>query len=543
MTPALRLGTRLLRRIDTRHGQHQLERDFRRLMAAGHGEVGRGDGPKVGFATFGSGTWHLVIEALLAHALAKRGARPQLLVCDLPELPICDERTIHSRDRDRCAGCVDDKRALLDLSGLPWRGVSSVVTADALTRARRTVASLADAELESHTESGRPLGRWLHVSASHFLRCDARGDAAEKVDARRRLLTAAIVVAEAVERWLDETRPDVVIAESGAHFMWRIALEAARARGLPVVCREMGKGGWDHQIYALGADSMSPDLDEVWAQERDRPLSDEEEAEVEAFLADLPARTFLQKGPAPVSRDRASLRAQFGVPSGKAVAVAFTNVTWDLATAGRDVAFTGVFDWVSATIHALADLPDAHLVIRAHPAEASVQTRERIVDQISRTWPAGLPGVTLIEPEQPLAARDLAAMADLVLVYNSTTGIEVAAQGSPVLLCGKPHFRGRGFTIDVSTRGEYGQWLATWAGGAPIAAPDGAAGLARRYTHLFFLRYHLAMGWTTSPLEPPYRLTIQSLDELQPGRNRALDEVCCGILEGRQILLPRRLPA
>ena len=112
--------------------------------------------------------------------------------------------------------------------------------------------------------------------------------------------------------------------------------------------------------------------------------------------------------------------------------------------------------------------------------------------------------------------------------------------GRTVLVCGDPHYRGKGFTIDVSSREEYSERLARWARGAAPWPPDGATALARRYLHLFFLRYHVPMHWTTSPLEPPYELTLRSMDDLRPGRNAALDVVCQGILERRQVLLPRQ---
>ncbi|MEO8677466.1 MAG: hypothetical protein ABI665_00375 [Vicinamibacterales bacterium] len=532
------LSDRLARRVGAEHAHLQLVRDFERLMeGAPDWRVSAPGGPRVGVATFGSGGWHFVLEALLAHALAARGAQAQLLICDLPDLPICDERTVHSREIDRCAGCFRDKRALIEASGLPWRGISSLVGVDSLPRARATVAALDDAALEAHVERGWPIGRWLHVSACHYLRCDARGEEPEKIDTRRRLLAVAIVIVEAVERWLDETRPDLLIAESGAHVEWRIAMELARARGIRVTCREMGKGGWDHHLYAFDADCMAPNLDEEWSQIRQVPLSSSAESAVDAFLDQLPAKTYPQRTSSP--RGRADLQSSLGIPPGRRIAVAFTNVTWDLATAGRDVAFTSVLDWVRDTIQVVGRHPGTHLILRAHPAEASVTTRERILDQVAREWPGGLSHVTLLQPEAPIAARDLFEIADLVLAYNSTAGLEAASHGCTTIVCGRPHYRGKGFTIDVNSRQDYDGVLAGWANGQPVAAPPNARELARRYFHLFFLRYHVPLGWTTSPLEPPYELLVRSMDELGPGANPVLDLVCDGILNGRQVLLPR----
>jgi hypothetical protein len=521
------LSARLLRKISHESAQARLVRDMTALTA-GRIMPANGGGPKVGFATFGSGAWHLAIETLLAHALAARGARPELLLCDIPELPICDERTAYSKDTDRCAGCIDDKRALLDAAGVPWRGLQSFVDARALPRATAIADALDDQSIEGYCAGPWPIGQWLHVSASHFLRGDARGSSSEKVATRRRLLATANVVAQGFDRWLDAVRPDVVIAESGAHFMWRIALELSRARGIPVVCREMGKGGWDRHIYALNADAMAPNLDEAWAELIDDPLTEAEESAVDAVLDGLAANTYIarntERDPAPIT-----------VPSGHRVVVAFTNVTWDLATAGRDEAFDGVLDWLCDAIRVTAPLERTHLIVRAHPAEASVITRERILDQLAQVFPQ-MPGhVTLIAPSHPVTAAELIDRADLVLAYNSTAGLEAVMRGRPAIVSGRPHFRARGFTTDVATRGELA--AAIERGSSPL--PAGVRDRARRYCHLFYLRYHVPMGWTTSPLEPPFELLLRSLDDLQPRQNAALDVVCDGILRGEQILLPR----
>ena len=525
------LPARIARRFAHDRAVGRLHRDFARLMSGARRPPPVRGGKKVGIATFGHGEWHLIFELLLAQALERRGAAPALLVCDLPELPICSERLINSTAQQRCAGCLDVKRELLAISGAAWRGVSSLVPGSATTRATAIADSIAPHEIDGYVERGFPIGQWLHVSACHFLRCDARGEAPEKVATRRRLLATAIVGVEAVECWLDEVCPEAVLVQGGAHTLQRITRELAAARGIPVISRELGKGGWDRQIFALNRDCMSPDLDEAWSAARALSLSAAEEAEVDALSGNLAADTYRP------SANTAPL-ADLTIDRTRRVAVAFTNVTWDLATAGRDVAFTGVFDWLTETMRELARHPEVQFIVRAHPAEASVMTRERVLDRIAAEWPAHH-NLTVIAPEHPIAARELIDRADLVLAYNSTVGLEAAMHGRTVLLCGAPHFRGRGFTTDISSRDEYRDLLRAWAGGAAGAHPGVDSELARRYFHLFFARYHITMHWTTSPLEPPYRLLIESTDALNPGRNAALDLVCDGILQGRQIVSPR----
>ena len=494
-------------------------------------------GPRIGIATFGSGNWHLVLEALLAHALALRGASPELLMCDVPALSACDERTSLLRQPGQCPGCLPAKRTLLDACRIPWRGMSAFIGDNALDEARTIVDGLPDRDVGDYVHGPWPLGRWTYVSTCHFLRRDARGNEPDAIAARRLFLKAAIVVVQAVQRWLDEVQPDILIAESGAHFMWRIAFELARARGIRVVCREIGKGGWDSHIYSLNAECMFPNLADIWERAKEVPLSAQQVEDVNAYLRDLPARTY-----APAERqtplDLSRLRQDLGLLPGRRVVVLFTSVTWDLASAGRDVGFDGMFDWIFETLRLAVDLPDVQFVIRAHPAESTLLTRERALDRIREAWPDPPPNVTVIGPEKAISVRSLCTIADLVLTYCSTTGIEAAIYQKPVMVCGAPHYRGKGFTIDILSRSEYVEIFRRWARGELQHRPLEGSETAKRYFHLFFLRYHIGMGWTTSPLEPPYRLRITQLSELLPGRNQSVDVVCSGILDGREILLP-----
>src|SRR5438045_4770023 len=76
---------------------------------------------RVGIASFGAGANHLVVDCLLAHALQRRGAVCQLILCDLPELPGCDERFVGAANNRRCQGdCISAKLPFLEVCGLDW---------------------------------------------------------------------------------------------------------------------------------------------------------------------------------------------------------------------------------------------------------------------------------------------------------------------------------------------------------------------------------------------------------------------------------------
>src|SRR4051812_34353829 len=75
---------------------------FKALMATRrYAPPARGQRPRVAIASFGAGANHLVVDCLLGHALQLRGAACQLLLCDLPDLPGCDERFVDASDNQR----------------------------------------------------------------------------------------------------------------------------------------------------------------------------------------------------------------------------------------------------------------------------------------------------------------------------------------------------------------------------------------------------------------------------------------------------------
>jgi hypothetical protein len=91
---------------------------------------------------------------------------------------------------------------------------------------------------------------------------------------------------------------------------------------------------------------------------------------------------------------------------------------------------------------------------------------------------------------------DLIELAHVGLVYTTTAGIEMAMNGVPVVVAGKTHFRGRGFTHDPGSAEEY---LATIDRllGKPLGErlSPRLVDLAWRYAHRFFFEYPFPFPW------------------------------------------------
>jgi hypothetical protein len=129
------------------------------------------------------------------------------------------------------------------------------------------------------------------------------------------------------------------------------------------------------------------------------------------------------------------------------------------------------------------------------------------------------------------------AMAERVLTYTSTVGLEAALRGRRVAVAGETHYRGRGFTDDV--RGaDHLRALIAAAGQGPL--PSDEVELARRYAFAFFFRLMIPFNLVENRGNQILRLP-QGAAELARGSDPHLDFVCERIMDGGELVLPREL--
>jgi hypothetical protein len=497
---------------------------------------------RVGIASFGAGANHLVVDCLLAHALQRRGALCQLLLCDMPQLPGCDERFVGSANNSRCQGdCISPKLPFLEVCGLDWTRLSGFLEDPRATlkMAADLVAACPDDQLTRFEYEGWKVGEWLGSSVASFLRSDSHGMDPEVIEARRRYLTSGLVALIGSRRWIDTWQPDILMVISGRHIFWRAAREVAQARGIKVVSREMFSESFDCHVYAVNSSCEDPQIPQAWAQARDVPLTPEQDRVLDENLRGLPAYA-RQVEYDPVLEARPSaIRAQLDLSPDRRLIVLFTNVSWDLFVAERDFAFDGQMKWIAATFDFIRRHPELDLVVRAHPAEIvpKFQTRGRIIQRIEERLGPVPSNVRLIGPESTISSDTLRSMASLNLVYCSSVGMEAVIAGQPVLICGNPYYARKGFTINVDSPSQYASLLEEHAAGKPLVPPPRSAELARRFLYLFKYRYGIRMGLTSDDNRAT-ALKIQDLRELEPGVSFALDTACDGILHRDEILLP-----
>lgn len=511
----------LLRQLDEAPEQ----RTARRLAAQRSACPVAPTGRRVAILTPRDWAAHVQWEGMIAQALRLRGADVQFVTCG-GGLEICDRANTWEAPPMPCTTCRRYVEASIEAHGFDrtavrdgWQDDDPGEWPELDELSMKLLGGVTDLDL--------PLGALVDIPAKWFLMNATLDDDPLGPITVRRFLRSARRVAKGLERALDELRPDVVLLLNGLFFFEAIAWELCRRRGIDVVTYERGyiKGTL---LFRRAVPACSYDVSNLWDQWRSVPLTPDEDRELDEYLEDrrLGRRTMDHYW-----RDvRFEEHAARG--DGKLVAL-FTNITWDSAVIGQEVAFPSIQAWLLGAVEAFAARPQHELVIRIHPAEVKLpgkQTREPLARCLEERYPRLPANVKVIEADDPTSSYPLMAACDLGLVFTSTTGMELALFDKPVIVAGRTFYRDKGFTTDVGSPAEFESALDRVLADPEAASPD--LELARRFGYLFFLRAPVQAPGVEEHVPGLARITVEDLAELAPGRNADLDRICDGLLAG-----------
>lgn len=508
-------------------GQAPEQRGARALAAQHAGRPGPvTGGPKVLIVSPRDWAAHVQYEAVIGHALRLRGADVSFLTCG-GGLEICDRANTYEAPPMPCASCTRYTTTSLDAHGFPLRTIREGWEGADDGWPELDLVSIPD--LKGVELDGLPLGRAVDIPLKWFLCAADIADDPLGGPTNRAFLRSAKRIATGVAAALDEVQPDLVLLLNGLLLFEGVSWALCQQRGIDVVTYERAFRK-ETLVFHRGVPAGFYDFSSDW-DDANRPLTEAEAAELDEYLG---------------ARRRGSAFDQYWQPEEREVdrgsgrlASLYTNLTWDTAVIDRDVAFADIQAWISAAIRAFEARPEHRLVVRVHPSEVALPgkvTRDSLAAYVHREFPQLPPNVSIVEPHDLTSSYPLMDASDVGLVYTSTTGLELALSGTPVIVAGDTHYRGKGFTTDVSSAAEFEAALDA-ALADPASLPVDVE-QARRYAHFFFFRAPIPAPGVIEPLPGLARLTVSSLDELAPGANPALDRICAGLLDGTSFALP-----
>jgi len=492
-------------------------------------------GPRVLLFTFRAWNQHVFYDALLAHALRLRGADVRFFTCG-GRLPVCDIWAHRLAPPMPCNSCAPYVTTALATLRLPCDEMRDFITSDERGEIERLVAATAPADYERFEFDGLPIGELVRPSVQWFLLTGSREFDEEMKETYRHFLISGAIMARVTGRMLDQVRPNVLYLLNGMFFAERIAIEQARRRGITFITHE---GGFfaGSQVFTRNGFAPFYDLDESWPHYAARPLTESEERRLDEQLREretgrsdaIAYYSNIQSGAAAVAQ-------QLGLDRDRPIVTLFTNVDWDTACFAGGTAFGSMGEWIQQTIRHFKERPDHQLVIRIHPGEVRLpllEPREPVMEMIRRVF-SGLPAnIHVIPPESNISSYTLMDLSAVGLVYSSTTGMEMALRGKPVITAGRAYYGGKGFTLDIESREEYDELLNRLETLQPLKQQQ--LELVRRYATLFFFRHHIPFPPVTSR-DGALQLNIDDLSALRPEREPFIDLICDGILKNEPFL-------
>ncbi len=494
------------------------------------------DDQKILFFSMRAWSRHLASETVIAHGLKLRGARCEFYTCG-GRLPICDITSFRSAPPMPCHICAPYARRFLDLFGFPPHQLADFVGPADFREAEAIVDGLRYEDYDEFRYLGLPLGRLVATSVLWFLCSGLIGQDQHSRDIHRKFLISGVIMAKACRAMLDKIQPDTVVLLNGLFFPERILWETAQARGIPVVTYERGFL-INTLVFARNRSACYFEVDEAWQHLAGVPLTESQNAELDEYLlARRRGQRSLENYWPSLEEDMQAICRRLRIDRGRPVATMFTNILWDSAIQDKDIGFDSMFDWIDHTIEYFTARPDKQLIIRAHPAEVRLvdqEARERVADHVLETYHDLPHNIKIVPPQSDVSSYTLMSLSDVGLVYTSTTGLELALEGVPTLVAGEPHYRGKGFTLDVATKASYHHMLdEAWQRGC---LSDVEMERARRYAYLFFFRFMIPFPLVNMLGEEYRRFNFASLSQLAPGCEENLDLICAGILEGKPFL-------
>ena len=229
---------------------------------------------------------------------------------------------------------------------------------------------------------------------------------------------------------LDTLRPRVVLTYAEAGGWGRALALEARRRHIPVVGLQHGFIYRHWLNYLHEPDEMAPSSANSGDAGFPRPdLTLVYDGFARAHLIDaghFPPSTvvvtgsprleaFADAGQRLTVADREQVRAAVGAKAGQKLVVLATK-------------FSQIAEWFRPRVEAIGNMPDAHLVVKCHPAETA-EPYESVAASVANVRVEG--------PRSDLGA--LVACADLIVTVNSTAAIEAMAVEVPGLVLALPN--------------------------------------------------------------------------------------------------------
>lgn len=508
-------------------------------------------GKKILFATSSGGFSHrpfLTLDSLLGAALTLRGASVDFLLCDRA-LPVClkaeyeltkPELINHAQlSHTLCRGCYEDSIEAYSPLGLSCHKLNSYITPLERLEAIEISKTISFKKIKHYKKEGISIGEHaLAATMRYFARVHIETDPNGET-VLRRYFEAALIVYFCIKKLINDHHFDTVCNHNGIYVPHGIIAEVCKKNGINIVTWTIGYRKntfiFTHDDYITHSWMNEPT--KAWENIK---WNDRHEKTVMDYLE---SRRIGNKDWVRVKKDGESTSfleyaQKKNINLNMPIIGLLTNIIWDAQVAYPSRVFNDMIEWIIKTIQFFKKRKDLQLLIRIHPAESlGHQSQQLALTEINKIFPKLPRNVFIIESGDMIDTYDAMKQCDSVIIYATTTGLELAARGLPIIVAGEAWIRKKGLAYEANTEKEYWKLLKN----LPLKAslPIDATCRARKFAfHHFFRRMIPISSLTQTNDYMLYKLAVNKLDSILPGSDSGLDIICDGILEKKSFIYP-----
>ncbi len=334
---------------------------------------------------------------------------------------------------------------------------------------------------------------------------------------------------------VDREKPRALVVFNGIFYPEAIARYVAQNRGIPVITHEVGLRPYTTFFSHGDATFRQVNLD------ADASLTSSGNERLDQYLSERFQGDFTMAGirfwPKMVDLPNWLLER---MKKFKQSVVVFTNVVFDTSQIHANTLFSDMFAWLEMLKPIIQSHPETLFIIRAHPDEErpGKRSRESVKSWIADQGLSEVENVVFFEPGDPVSSYELINHSKLVLIYNSSIGLEASILGSPVLSAGRARFTQIPTVFFPESRNKYKERLLGFLDAQEIEVPPSFRENARSF--LFHELFAASLDLSEF-LEPDESLQgMVTLSGFSPDRLRdsnSLETIRNGILHYTPFLL------
>ena len=467
-------------------------------------------------------SWSLRLQGVpVIHLFCDRGMRSCVLGTSRKEIP----------DKLPCKNCMKQSDSLyVESEALRFQFQEDEVFEAA-------IAGLALDGCLGFTYQGVPLGELITPSLRWILRRHNLEREPVTLRIAKDYLRSAWSIAGQVGLFIDGLKPQAMVVFNGMQYPEATARWVARQKGLKTFSHEVGLQPFSGFFTEGDATAYPLELP------NDFRLDETQEVRLDEYLSKRFKGKFSMAGVQfwpEMSQLDASLLAD--MDKFEQVVPVFTNVIFDTSQPHANVIFKDMFDWLDSLLEVAKTNPETLFIIRAHPDEARKgKASEESVSQWAQSREIGkIWNLRFVPPEQFLSSYELINRSKLVLVYNSTIGMEASIMGKLVLAAGKSRYSPYETCLLPEGRSSYITTLLELLAAKDVEVPAKYAENARRF--LYFQLYRSSLPFDPF-IEPDgiwngyVKLKDFEWQALLPENSAAMRAISDGILHGGDFML------